>query len=305
MRKILSVLIFILVVSGTADAKCKSSFINPLTDICYQCLFPFVIGGVKIIDSDIKPDLHGATESPVCVCHDGGSVILGLRAGFFEPARIVETVKDPYCFLIISTELSNPEGGFLGGSSTERAEGVDPEQEPFTFAQAHWYIFPAFAVIDLLVDFPCFEEKSFDIAYFTEIDPMWNEDMLTLIINPEALLFANPVAQLSCIADSVATSVAGEPINQLFWCMGSWGSAYPLSGHIWGENLIEANASVAARMIYKLGREALLWDKGSDVCGAVMSPIWKKNHYRMHSIKPVQDNTCHPIGKTSLLWGSG
>lgn len=295
----------VLILSTKSYGKCESTFINPITDICWQCIFPIVIGGVEIIDSDVKPDLHMDVDDPLCVCKDGQNIILGLRVGLFEPARLVETVKDPYCFVLLGMELDNSEGGFLGGSSTDKAEGNGNGVEETTFVQAHWYIFPAFAILDLFVDFPCFEDKEFGIGYFTEIDDMWNDDITALLVFPETLLFANPIAALSCVADSIATSVAGEPINSLFWCMGSWGTAYPMSGHLGNGEIIEANATAAARMIYKLGRESLLWDTGSDVCGAILSPMWKKNHYRMHSIKPVRDKTCRPIGKSTILWGSG
>jgi hypothetical protein len=33
---------------------------------------------------------------------------------------------------------------------------------------------------------------SIDILYITEIDPLWQDSELTAIINPEAVLFANP-----------------------------------------------------------------------------------------------------------------
>jgi len=305
MRKINILLMVIVIISVNLPSKgmavCRGSFINPISDICWQCMFPLSIGGVKLLQNEIKPDLDMGTESAICVCKNGTSFVLGLSVGFFEPARIIETVKDPYCFTILGTSMDNPEAGFLGGTHVERSTN-QMDQESL-FQQAHWYIFPVFALIDMFYDLPCLEEQSFDIAYLTEIDPLWNDDLLSFIINPEALLFGNPVAQLSCVADAISTNM-GDPINSLFWCMGSWGSAYPLSGHMNTDNYVQGNAALAARMIYKLGREALLWDTGSDVCGAVMTPIWRKDHYRMHIMKPVRDGTCHPIGKSSLIWGS-
>lgn len=298
---VLVLLLFICYMPSDLFAKCKGKFVNPVTDVCWQCIFPLSIGGVKLFDSDIKPPLNMETESPVCVCQDGASVTLGLRAGFFEPARIAETVKDPYCFTILGTSLDSD--SIIGGSNSEKESSPKVEE---TFAQAHWFIFPAFALLDLFLDFPCFEDKSFDPAYITEIDSLWNNDMTSLLINPEALLFANPIAQLSCVADSIASTI-NYPMDALFWCMGSWGSTYPLSGHIGTSNIIQGNAALAARMIYRLGRPPLgiHYDTGTDVCGAVFLPIWKKSHWRMHIMKPVRDKTCHPIGKASLLWASG
>ena len=51
----------------------------------------------------------------------------------------------------------------------------------------------------------------------------------SFIINPEALLFGNPIAQTACVADSVAATVS-QPIDPLFWCMGSWVRLSPVGG---------------------------------------------------------------------------
>jgi len=104
------------------------------------------------------------------------------------------------------------------------------------------------------------------------------------------------------VADSVASN-AGLPLSSLFWCMGSGGSAYPLTGHVNDDNYVQANNSIAARMIYKLGREGLLWDTATNLCAKVPSPIWVKSHYRLQITKPVRGFQCIPIGRSSLIWG--
>lgn len=285
----------ILFLYGTSEAVCKNTFFNPVTDINWQGILPIKIGGVTLKKAeDDNPDEK--VSSPICVC----GLKIGIRAGFAEPARLVETVKDPYCFPSIGTQLSNPSLGFLGGNSNERVGGETAAAG--TFQQVHYYIFPAWAVMDLFLDIPCLEEKSFDIAYISEIDPTHNNGLLSFILNPEALLFGNPVAQLACIADSVAAN-SGYPLNPLFWCAGSWGSVYPLSGHASNESFIEGNALLASRMIFKLARTGLLRDTASSYCGAVMLPMWIKSHYRMHLVKPVKDSQVYPIGRSSLIWG--
>jgi len=175
------------------------------------------------------------------------------------------------------------------------------QEEMSSFSQAHWFIFPVWSMMELLTDFVCVEHSGFDIAYLTEVDPLWNSDMLAFILNPEALLFANPIAQFACVADSVA-SIAGLPTSPLFWCMGSWGSAYPLTGHVGNDNYIEANAAAGARMIFKLGREGLLWDTGIYLCASIPTPIWVKHNYRMQIAKPVRSIGCIPIGRTGHMW---
>lgn len=286
------ILLAVLFYSAPAYAVCKARIFNPLNDVCWHCIFPVRIGGMTILGSDIDSPSDNIS-SPICVCGTN----IGIKASMWEPARLVETVKDAYCFNIIGAQLSNPAEGFLSG-------GYDTDNvRKNAFAQAHWYVFPLWAILNLFLDSTCFEHGGFDLAYMTEIDPLWNDDILGFILNPEALLFANPVAQLACMADSVASTV-GVPLSSLFWCMGSWGSAYPLTGHINNDFYVQDNAALAARMMYKMGRELLLWDTGINECGPVMMPIWVKEHYRMHMMKPVRDSTCHPIGRSGHIWAS-
>ena len=50
--------------------RCKGDFINPITDICWECLFPITIGSIELKGSD-KPDTKNPS-SPVCVCTKNG-----------------------------------------------------------------------------------------------------------------------------------------------------------------------------------------------------------------------------------------
>ncbi|GAD28578.1 conserved hypothetical protein [Photobacterium leiognathi lrivu.4.1] len=71
---------------------------------------------------------------------------------------------------------------------------------------------------------------NFDVAYLSKLAPFWDDDELAFALNPEAVLFDTPVAQLPCIAESVKTSTGKSlPMDALFWCLGSQGSAYPLA----------------------------------------------------------------------------
>jgi len=138
----------------------------------------------------------------------------------------------------------------------------------------------------------------------TEIMPQWNNEILSLLIHPESILFANPVSTVICGADAAAAAVS-MPRNELFWCMGSWGNAYPLSGSITATDYLEANAGIAARAIYMMGRLGMLWNTSEDGCYTSPQPIWKKNRYKLQLSKPVVDHQCIPIGRDGLLWTSG
>src|SRR3546814_18368981 len=62
-----------------------------------------------------------------------------------------------------------------------------------------------------------------------------------------------PAAGLACMSDSAAAA-AGKVIDPLFWCMGSWGSTYPVAGDIHMGDRVEAWAGLAARGTFMMGR---------------------------------------------------
>ena len=47
-------------------AQCGGTFVNPITDICWSCLFPISLGAIPIWPSD-RPDTSNPS-SPICVC---------------------------------------------------------------------------------------------------------------------------------------------------------------------------------------------------------------------------------------------
>ncbi|NMV20790.1 conjugal transfer protein TraU, partial [Vibrio parahaemolyticus] len=91
---------------------------------------------------------------------------------------------------------------------------------------------PLLVMLDLFMDGNCNADgyMDFDLMYLSELDPTWLNDELAFFTQPEAAAVANPLAISACTADA-ASSTLGKPIDQLFWCAGSWGHLYPLSGH--------------------------------------------------------------------------
>lgn len=275
-------------------APCSDTPFNPVTDIAWQCIFPIRLGGVVRLGAGTD-DAQESTSNPVCTCETGTVPRIGLKVSFWEPARIIDTVSTPGCMMVLGKKIPFTKDSLLSGAlhrqnNTSRA-----------FGQLHYYQFPAWAILDLFTDIPCLTEKQFDLLMMTEILPTWNNEALSLIINPEAVLFANPAAAFACMADA-QSSLFNKPRNSLFWCMGSWGNAYPLSGSITATDYVEANAGLAARGIYLMGRTGLLKATTPNGCATVKTPIWRKDRYKLQLMKPVKDNACHNIGKSGLLW---
>lgn len=280
-------------------AQVHAAVFNPITDTCWRCMFPITTGGVSWGDSGEPP--ASDIKAPVCSCTGTSGVRVGVTTSFNEHAWLIESVKTPYYFPALGSKLNDPSPGFKGGESRGSSGG---DQTSESFQNVHYYVFPAYAMVGLFTDMPCLERNEFDIGYMTEEDKLWFDDELALYINPEALAFANPVTQLSCIADSVSAAV-GYPIDPLFWCFGSWGSAYPLTGTTATSDPLHGAAATAARLLFKMGREGALWDTGINECSdrGVLTPIMIKSHYRLQIARPVVGNQCIPIGRTNLIWG--
>ncbi|KAB0979375.1 conjugal transfer protein TraU, partial [Cronobacter sakazakii] len=143
-----------------AHAECKTTFMNPVTDIGWSCIFPMRIAGVQIVGGEENAS-HG--DSPVCVCKGGAIPTIGLRTSFWEPKRIIDTVTDPYCMMPLGTSLNTPKPGTLAGGLN------DNDTSKRAFQQSHYYIFPAWKILNMFYDIPCLDDEGYDVAMMTEI----------------------------------------------------------------------------------------------------------------------------------------
>lgn len=298
MRKLVIFFLFI-PFSLKATVGCEGRIINPITDVCWKCLFPLTIAGISLAGSAM-PDTPSPEAFPICLCPRPSIPvpIPGIPVGFWEPARLVEVTKSPMCMISL--------GGLSLGSSPTR--GVKDDNDGSAFYHVHWYIFPVLYWLELLMDFLCLEAASIDVAYMTEFDPLWADDTKSAILNPEAVLFGNPVAQGACIADCMTSSVSLST-DAFFWCGGCQGSLYPFTGTISGQNSgVQSSFLLTGRMIAKLHRELLAWGYfgKAGLCGKYPMPIIKKSQYRLQMIFPVPEMTsCRRIGETEVTWQAG
>lgn len=298
----LIICIVCLCICGKADAFCDPRMINPVTEIAWEGIFPVKIGGVTVYGGDI-PDTSDAAADPICTCFSKTHVpTFGISVSFWDPFNIIESVHDAWCLTSLGIKMTGiTKAGHLNGTLANRG---GTRNSPEYFAQAHRIIFPVWQILGLFTDVSCVDHSKFDVGYLTELDPLWQNDLASLVLNPEALIFGNPVLQAACMADAVAAAVR-YPRNELFWCMGQWGSAYPLTGSLAADDPIMGAAGVAARMIYKLNRELVMCDHNVNACGCVHTPIWVKSNYRFQLLRPRADTgRIIRIGEPAPIWES-
>lgn len=298
---VFSLLLFQTLIPLKSDASCEGSFINPLTDVCWSCIFPLSFGS-NVSFGGFAPDTDNP-KNPFCSC-PGTPPRPGLSIGLWEPIALVDVTRHPGCMVNLGG-IEFPLGSETESGYTEDASSVRNS----SFYHVHWYHYPLIAWLGIITDALCVEEnQSFDLVYFSEIDPMWNDDEFSLLINPEAVIFGNLIAQAACAADA-AKSAVSLPIDTLFWCAGSHGSMYPLNGHVQShEGGVGASVLLAERMTYKLHRVLSIVDTSpNSMCGGYRTPILPKTRYRYQMVNPIPttgDGGCHQFGKTTVVWGS-
>jgi conjugal transfer pilus assembly protein TraU len=274
--------------------------INPITDVCWECLFPITFGGVNVTPN--SQDFSNY-NTPICICA-GVPPKIGIPVTFWEPARMVEVTRTPYKLVGL--------GGIQLSSSTLKQRGtvnqIAETPSLTSFHHVHYYTYPILSLLGILTDFECVEKGELDVAYMSEFDPLWADDELQKIFNPEALLFGNPLAILACIADCTASSL-NKPLDKLFWCAGCEGSLYPFGGtisHYVGP--LQASSLLVQRCLAKLHRMGIVkgYDE-TDFCESRVMPIMKKSLYKTQIVRPIPQTSgaCHALGKSDQVWGMG
>jgi len=307
-KKIMTLIIFsCLTVTAHADHLCSGHFVNPISDIDWDALFPITIGSMDVVSSHL-PDTKNPS-SPLCLCQASVGWRVGVSFGYWEPFALTDVTREPFCMVNlggIKLDVGNLDHDI--GAQTENNAGYDNGG----FYWVHWYKYPLIYWLEILTDMGCMQTGDFDIGYFGEIDPSWNDDALTFIQNPEAVLFGNPVAQLSCLADSIGTTTGTAlPNDSLFWCMGAQGSSYPLDGTVSNQSSpIQAALLLSERMDFKLHRLSLIEDSVSEnspaLCNPHFDPIMPKSRYRYQMVNTVPDGDhAYPFGTNTMLWEAG
>lgn len=267
-------------------------------NFCFECLLPVRIATLPNQTGPLPSD---PTTQAVCSC-DGESY--GVTVGSWHPARLIEVVTTPGCSPLL--------GGIHLFPTLKHYKGTVGRGEPHgvgtSFFHVHSFPFPLATLLDPLGDTPCRSTNDAAPAYFSELDPGWNLETLSLLIQPEATFFLTPEGIESCAADAAAAAL-GIPIDVQFWCGGSWGVIYPMTG-VMRSTL---GTDPALTSLAALRHQALLHREGiglktsgdAALCGGVPSPFMEKSQYRLSRISPYPERSGnHAIGAATSQWAA-
>jgi conjugal transfer pilus assembly protein TraU len=277
----------------------EGKLINPITDICWNCIFPLHVAGVNTTRQHQDPVRY---NDRFCFCA-GLPPKAGIPVAFWEPTHMVDVSRVPYKLLGL--------GGISIGKSDVRKQGAVShvgDSGRASFYNVHYYAWPVLHWLEVLTKFPCVEKSVLEVPYLSEFDPFWGDDEWSVVFSPESLLFANPLAQLSCTADCVSASVS-FPQDSLFWCAGCSGSLYPLTGHVPHHvGATQASFLLLQRLLAKMHSLGLGKGYGEhNFCEKQTFPRLKKSLYKTQLAYPVAATRapCPPLGQSELHWGSG
>ncbi|MBW8308643.1 MAG: TraU family protein [Candidatus Paracaedibacteraceae bacterium] len=293
------------------NAACHGKFINPISDICWKCIFPIRVAGIEVVRSHTNGDEKN-TKRVICKCFRPQlrMTLPGIPISFWEPVRLIDITREPYCMVSLGGKSLSKSGeaNVKGRGDPHAKKNVPGHKE--SFYQAHWYIYPIIYWLEVIMDFMCLDNASIDVSYMTELDPLWNDDKKAFILHPEAILFGSLIAQGACIADCAAASrKKGLPLDPLFWCNGCQGSLYPFTGMVpLHSSGVQGSLLITGKLMAKLHRELLLWGTtGSPaLCQKYPMPFIRKSQYRLQMTYPLPDTQrCHAFGETETLWYAG
>lgn len=258
---------------GKAQSAGCVPFFNPITNVDWT---------VFIREFRFKGICYCATPVPR----------FGIKIRYAEPIALLETSSKPFFFPSFNINLNFLSGLYGVGNNTAHAGST---------MHNHYVWYPVFWVIDVLTGILCMQVDPtwIDIAYMSELDPTWKFDELNFFIQPEKLLYANPVAQAICVADCIAATFQ-RPINALYWCNGCEGGIFPDSGNTQEQrsNDIAGRNLLNVRLLDKLHSSFVLWatnpgeavgadDVPNPLCNPIPFPRILKSQYLLQPACPI------------------
>ena len=205
MKKALFLLILLISQGQHCMAACYGRITNPVTDVCWECVFPIIVGqNTSLISGSGFPNVTTDADA-MCSCRGEADITVGMNLGFWEPIRTIEIVREPFCFPSL--------GGIkMGGRFTAPAHGRTPSPKKrghrTSFYQVHWYHTPWLYLLEVLFDTKCLEASPWDVAYMTELDPLWDDSMSSFLLNPDVTLFSKEKVP--------GEKISGETVVSLF-----------------------------------------------------------------------------------------
>ncbi len=71
--------------AASADSACEGRFVNPITDICWSCIFPLSLGSIKVSQGKVPDTANPSMPIQICPAPPPLFRRIGLAIGYWEP----------------------------------------------------------------------------------------------------------------------------------------------------------------------------------------------------------------------------
>lgn len=295
---------------GLSKLRCPDAKIigaGLISKICWGAMFPLKIGGVSVFSAkdNIKlPD--GVNTQPVCAC--GGDLkrgvlpTAGISLGLWQPARVVEIVRKPYCMPLFGG-LQLPIDQTAGGERQQGFTYTVPDHHPapfmgnFVFMNWNFYVFPVLQALKLFDAPGCNPGGYVDFdmpALMSGFFPNWYDPELAYFLNPDVSLLTIPAMMAAQPVECGYAAFNRAPIDKFWMTAGCWGNIPPYTGSVTPASSVRASSLLSTRVISLLSRMPTTLVQrtvGPDaVCQPQDMPIMKKSQYKMSMLFPVPES---------------
>lgn len=327
--------------TSSADPICPNNFPNFITDVCWDCVFPFTLwsGALSLDPTGTQETFKSGDGAPICYCGPSDGLKVGVPVGFWEMAYIVDVHTAPGCLTTLGgIKLPLPFAQNEYGKIDSLGNKADARRRS-SFRHSTYYVSPMMYLMGAVLDDSCSDRSPFDVGWTSELDPTWNDDQLALIKMPISYTFGSIPAVMAGGIDAAAANI-GFPINNIFWQAGSWGPMYPLTGNVMDYKSADQNARlVTTRMLAEAhamkelaglfgngGGRSYACEPGELFCDfntshramCAGSPssfpsvsVMPKRQYKLQRMFPVGQTSliggtcCQPIGRSTIAYEAG
>ncbi len=295
----------------TEAASCTTAgLLAPITDMNVNNIFPISLAGQTIVTAGGARNCSAIKSGGYnCLCPGRlfGLPTPGIMMTMHMPTYVAEVQGEAGCSPLLGTKLTT---AYDHRSTASDNPGASTTGDDYASTrQIHWLEYPVFSLLEILKDSICLQSGSvLDIAYMTEFDSLWQNDIWAAVVAPEGALFANYAANSSCVIDTVSASFNRCPMDAMPWCVGK-ASSYPWSATQYNQtDHTEGAVKVLQKFLQRQTRLGLLRRTvGADAkCSPVISPVMARSQWRIDLIHPNPKRSGKPIvlGTDNHVWGT-
>ncbi len=308
--KLSSALLAITATAVTAQSLCQGAFPNPITDVCWDCMFPIKFMGVVNLNFGISAeDYDSNTTGALCICAQ--TLQAGVSTSYWEPRYMADATNVPGCMPALGgANITPPYNANEMGGTSQPLELIQANNKG-SFQHVNLYVNPIATALGIINNSPCLDNRPFDTPYVSWADPTWGDDALSLMLTPYAFAFANFASVAAEGIDGLAATT-GFPLPQLFWVAGSWGPMYPATGNVAVATTPEqVSHLLITRALAKMHAAGAQFTSAGSAAMATCGPygvpelIMDKRQYKTTRTYPFPDNTCTPIGRPLAFQEAG